>query len=657
MPLPAGISVSTVTFGKALGGALGTEGVISGTVTIDRSVTWGPTGDALYAIPETLPEQSVGGWITFNVPHVDQPGFIDAAGNAITGFAFVLKASVRFPGQAPLLVTKPFQVYVGQTNVDLDLVPGGAITQPVVAPTATVTSVAGQTGEVSAGDLSEIFAVDLVDQVNAAAAAAGEASTAADAALAAAELASDISGIATPDGLVRALIDDPNSEVAEGLLATFVQSFMVPAATGVPATDTANWTDALNAAEAAGRGFVRPIGGNYAINAPLPAITKNKVSIVGDGGSSTVLLVGPEVVGDVLRWHTNPFATEQAGRIEGVIVDGASAGVGAVGIHLGDLVGGGMLDVVVRNFDKAGSVGLWEDNRTNWCERLNLTRVHVENCTTLVRYSVNGGESSFAAHRYKDLRLNANDSQTVFSIEDGAILYGIDLTAYLNAFGDTTFLKLIEGGLINGRAFVGGENNLPGGVTTRIDAAAGTTVNLTGHIAIAQDGNTYKLAEDVGAGAAEVFVGHASKTVEFFTGASIDSGNWQVLGYAPTIPAAAGDLIEVSVNLNLSDDPGDARVDIGILNGGALVAQMSTGAAPNNSRNGLWRGKGAGAYVANTGVAVTAKHRVRASEISGNTVQVAPIFRTTGGGRGLAVGADDPVRVEVTNFGGGVGVV
>lgn len=150
MPLPAGITTATVTFGKAHG-VLGTEATITGTVALDRPIVWAATGDMLYTYGDPV-SSGPGNFLSFQFPHVDQPGFVDEGGNAVTNFAGILKARVTF-GKQYFDINKSFQVFAGQSSIDLDLVPGGSIVPGVTAPSAAVLSVAGETGVVDAEHL------------------------------------------------------------------------------------------------------------------------------------------------------------------------------------------------------------------------------------------------------------------------------------------------------------------------------------------------------------------------------------------------------------------------------------------------------------------------------------------------------------------------
>jgi hypothetical protein len=135
MALPAGVSTCEVTIGPGLA-SLGANGTISGTVRADRKLVWTATGATLYAEPETVPESTAGGSTSFVVPHVDQPGFVDASGASITNWSYRFEGVVLFPGGKRVSIVKPFQALVGQATLDLDLVADGPVTKAVTGPTA-----------------------------------------------------------------------------------------------------------------------------------------------------------------------------------------------------------------------------------------------------------------------------------------------------------------------------------------------------------------------------------------------------------------------------------------------------------------------------------------------------------------------------------------
>jgi lysophospholipase L1-like esterase len=87
--------------------------------------------------------------VQFTLPHTDQVGFQDEAGNAYQNWYYTatIQYSTDKGTKAPF--TKVFQLTTGQTTVDLDLLPSGAPAMPYTAPIAGVTSVNGSTGAVT----------------------------------------------------------------------------------------------------------------------------------------------------------------------------------------------------------------------------------------------------------------------------------------------------------------------------------------------------------------------------------------------------------------------------------------------------------------------------------------------------------------------------
>ena len=82
-----------------------------------------------------------------DLPVVDQPGFIDIAGDAITGWFYTFE-SVYYSGDRKITLTRHIQPVTGNSEVDLDLVPTDGDVEPPVIHVVGVTSVNGQTGDV-----------------------------------------------------------------------------------------------------------------------------------------------------------------------------------------------------------------------------------------------------------------------------------------------------------------------------------------------------------------------------------------------------------------------------------------------------------------------------------------------------------------------------
>lgn len=166
MPLPVGVATATVTFGSPastfFGGGVATRLTVEPTHALIHRATKAPL---LNFIESAEAAEGMPGSIT--LPLTDQEGFSLASDPLVdfTGWAYKVKGSWSYGG-SQISFEKNFQLVAGQTVVDLDEIPGGSITLPVSAPIATVTSVLGKTGAISAEDLGELGVADgSVDEV------------------------------------------------------------------------------------------------------------------------------------------------------------------------------------------------------------------------------------------------------------------------------------------------------------------------------------------------------------------------------------------------------------------------------------------------------------------------------------------------------------
>lgn len=152
MALPAGVTAATVTWGS-LGDFFGNAASISVDVKPllggdAKHAVWSATGQSLAAFAFTT-TAGAGEAAQWQSPHVDQAGWVDGSGNAFTGWSYRADATIKIGKQA-LSFTKFYQVMIGQTNVDLDLVPDGTVAAPSSTPVPAVLSVAGLTGVITA---------------------------------------------------------------------------------------------------------------------------------------------------------------------------------------------------------------------------------------------------------------------------------------------------------------------------------------------------------------------------------------------------------------------------------------------------------------------------------------------------------------------------
>lgn len=147
MAYPSGVSVATITAGTAFD-FTGADAAVRITVTPvfpsnGRHIVWSQTGQAFYANTK----QATGTDTTsasIQVPHVNQAGFIDDSGDAVSMWRYDVQVDV-VGGPS---WTKSVQPLVGQTTIDLDLLEDETV-GPITTPLSHVLSVNGQTGHVT----------------------------------------------------------------------------------------------------------------------------------------------------------------------------------------------------------------------------------------------------------------------------------------------------------------------------------------------------------------------------------------------------------------------------------------------------------------------------------------------------------------------------
>lgn len=235
MALPVGVTTCTVTFGKVLT-PTGVEGRIEGTVTMDRKIVHAATGWSINPANEKVTPAGSGGQLSFELPAVDQPGFIDQSGAGIENWSYTLVGNAIF-GSQTLPFKKTFQVFVGQSTLDLDLVPDGPATDPVSTPASWV--VDAQTARDAAADSAAAAAMSETNASGHAAAAldsAADAATDADLAEAAREEAESFAtGFTAGDLTLLPVGADPTLDIT-GPAGSKVLDLGIPA----PAADDAS---------------------------------------------------------------------------------------------------------------------------------------------------------------------------------------------------------------------------------------------------------------------------------------------------------------------------------------------------------------------------------------------------------------------------------
>jgi len=154
MVLPAGVTTCLV-FKKAPVSFAGGSGKVYLEVTPSVRLVHTDTGTPFADFIESvIPVE--GGVAQVMLPHTDQPGFQDEAGNAFIGWHYTARVRFEKGADKKHLALTTFQVPTGQTEVDLSLIPSGVAALPTSAPIATVTSIDGLTGAVTAEQIAAL---------------------------------------------------------------------------------------------------------------------------------------------------------------------------------------------------------------------------------------------------------------------------------------------------------------------------------------------------------------------------------------------------------------------------------------------------------------------------------------------------------------------
>jgi len=155
MVLPVGVTTCLV-FMKAPVSFGGSSGAVEIEITPSVRLVHTETGVPLVDFIESV-APAEGGVAQSMLPHTDQPGFQDEAGNAFTNWHYTVRIRLKKQGHQPK--HQPlfdFQIPSGQTEINLSMIPHGVAALPTSAPSASVTSLAGLTGAVTAEQLATL---------------------------------------------------------------------------------------------------------------------------------------------------------------------------------------------------------------------------------------------------------------------------------------------------------------------------------------------------------------------------------------------------------------------------------------------------------------------------------------------------------------------
>lgn len=147
MVLPVGVTTCLV-FKKAPVSFGGSQAKVLLEITPSVRLVHSATGTPLADYVESVnPEE--GGVAQVLLPHTNQAGFQDEAGNAFTNWHYTARIRYEKAGHQPkTLPLQSFQVLSGQAEVDLSLIPHGVPAVATSTPILAVTSINGATGAV-----------------------------------------------------------------------------------------------------------------------------------------------------------------------------------------------------------------------------------------------------------------------------------------------------------------------------------------------------------------------------------------------------------------------------------------------------------------------------------------------------------------------------
>ena len=146
MAIPAGVTTCLV-YKKAPVSFVGGQATVLLEVTPSMRLVHTATGTPFADFIETV-TPAEGGVAQLALPHTDQDGFQDEAGNAVKNWHYTARIRFKRAKDEKHLPAVTFQLVAGQTEIDLSTIPAGPAALPTSAPVAGVTSLNGSTGAV-----------------------------------------------------------------------------------------------------------------------------------------------------------------------------------------------------------------------------------------------------------------------------------------------------------------------------------------------------------------------------------------------------------------------------------------------------------------------------------------------------------------------------
>jgi hypothetical protein len=191
------------------------------------------------------------------------------------------------------------------------------------------------------------------------------------------------------------------------------------------AEDITAFNNALSSLDNVGTVWLAP--GTYYINATGISIPPY-VNVYSPGNNQTVIkCVGGGTGTYVMMANTaDPTSyTRLSGCLQGFVIDGSSAGNGAIGLQFQD-TNAVYIDVGVRNFTGTGSIGVQLANKNHSLNQLD-GYARIENCTNALMLTTSG-PSAAIEHLYVDWSINSNAGQNPITLANGMGIQGSRFT-------------------------------------------------------------------------------------------------------------------------------------------------------------------------------------------------------------------------------------
>jgi len=186
---------------------------------------------------------------------------------------------------------------------------------------------------------------------------------------------------------------------------------------------------------AATGGVINMAAGQYYWAAGTIVIDTAGIYINGPGTACVVNVTG---TGTGVRMYSTvsyaPGGLLGGGFTGGFIIDGASAGAGSSGFHIGDIYQLSM-DVRVRRFQLAGSVNAWFDNKYYWTEQI-TGKLWLEEGTTNLLFDNSANTSGSATGSFDrldmDVFIDNKNKGNLVVLQNGAFITDGKLGIYGN---------------------------------------------------------------------------------------------------------------------------------------------------------------------------------------------------------------------------------